>query len=115
MTYVPIDGDADVLPGIRILSTPGHSPGHQSLLVDTRGVEGMQPTHRLVVPGVARGRPALATRTSLPLVTRVDRLARDQHRSAAGRDEQRLVAGRVARAGEILMPGSTSRSPSIGS
>jgi N-acyl homoserine lactone hydrolase len=29
------DGEADVAPGVRILSTPGHTPGHQSLLVDT--------------------------------------------------------------------------------
>jgi len=36
VTYRPIDGDTDALPGIRILATPGHSPGHQSLLVDTR-------------------------------------------------------------------------------
>ncbi len=36
VTYAAIDGDTDVLPGIRILSTPGHSPGHQSLLVTTR-------------------------------------------------------------------------------
>jgi N-acyl homoserine lactone hydrolase len=37
VTYSVIDGDRDVAPGIRILTTPGHSPGHQSLLVDTRG------------------------------------------------------------------------------
>ena len=30
------DGDADVFPGLRIIPTPGHTPGHQSLLVETR-------------------------------------------------------------------------------
>ena len=34
-TYVEHDGEAEVLPGIRLLPTPGHSPGHQSVLVDT--------------------------------------------------------------------------------
>jgi N-acyl homoserine lactone hydrolase len=29
------DGEADVLPGIRIVPTPGHVPGHQSLVVRT--------------------------------------------------------------------------------
>lgn len=28
------DGDLDPLPGVRLIATPGHSPGHQSLLVD---------------------------------------------------------------------------------
>jgi N-acyl homoserine lactone hydrolase len=28
-------GDHAILPGIRLLATPGHSPGHQSLAVDT--------------------------------------------------------------------------------
>ena len=28
-----IDGDHDVMPGLTILSTPGHTPGHQSALV----------------------------------------------------------------------------------
>ena len=34
-TYVEHDGEAEVLPGIRLLPTPGHTPGHQSVLVDT--------------------------------------------------------------------------------
>jgi glyoxylase-like metal-dependent hydrolase (beta-lactamase superfamily II) len=34
--YVEIEGDRDVAPGIRILATPGHTAGHQSLLVETR-------------------------------------------------------------------------------
>jgi N-acyl homoserine lactone hydrolase len=33
--YRQIAGDHEVAPGIRILATPGHSPGHQSLVVDT--------------------------------------------------------------------------------
>ena len=34
-TYVEHDGEAEVLPGIRLLPTPGHTEGHQSVLVDT--------------------------------------------------------------------------------
>jgi N-acyl homoserine lactone hydrolase len=34
--YIEIDGDRDVAPGIRILATPGHTAGHQSLLVATK-------------------------------------------------------------------------------
>lgn len=29
-----LDGDAEVMPGLRCLSTPGHTPGHQSLLLE---------------------------------------------------------------------------------
>jgi N-acyl homoserine lactone hydrolase len=31
-----LDGDIEIFPGLRVLSTPGHTPGHQSVLVDTR-------------------------------------------------------------------------------
>ena len=34
--YIEADGDHELLPGIRIVATPGHSPGHQSLVVDQR-------------------------------------------------------------------------------
>lgn len=34
-TYVEHDGEDEVLPGVRLLPTPGHSRGHQSVLVDT--------------------------------------------------------------------------------
>ena len=33
-TYVEHDGEAEVLPGVRLLPTPGHTDGHQSVLVD---------------------------------------------------------------------------------
>ena len=34
-TYVEHDGEAEVLPGIRLLPAPGHTPGHQVVVVDT--------------------------------------------------------------------------------
>ena len=33
--YVEHDGEAEVLPGVRLLPTPGHTRGHQAVLVDT--------------------------------------------------------------------------------
>jgi N-acyl homoserine lactone hydrolase len=39
-TYVEHDGEAEVLPGIRLLPTPGHTAGHQSVLVDGAAVIG---------------------------------------------------------------------------
>jgi N-acyl homoserine lactone hydrolase len=38
--YVEHDGDVEVLPGIHLLTTPGHTAGHQSVLVDGVGVIG---------------------------------------------------------------------------
>jgi glyoxylase-like metal-dependent hydrolase (beta-lactamase superfamily II) len=34
--YEQVAGDHEPAPGIRIFATPGHSPGHQSLVVETR-------------------------------------------------------------------------------
>jgi N-acyl homoserine lactone hydrolase len=34
-TYVEHDGEAEIAPGVRVLPTPGHTAGHQSVLVDT--------------------------------------------------------------------------------
>jgi glyoxylase-like metal-dependent hydrolase (beta-lactamase superfamily II) len=32
-----LSGEAELLPGLRLVPTPGHTPGHQSLLVDAAG------------------------------------------------------------------------------
>jgi N-acyl homoserine lactone hydrolase len=34
-TYVELEGEHELLPGVRVVPTPGHSPGHQSVLVET--------------------------------------------------------------------------------
>ena len=31
--WTPVDGEAEVLPGISVMPTPGHTPGHQSVVV----------------------------------------------------------------------------------
>ncbi len=36
-TYVEHEGEVEVLPGIRLLPMPGHTDGHQSVLVETGG------------------------------------------------------------------------------
>jgi N-acyl homoserine lactone hydrolase len=46
VTYLEADGDHDLVPGVRVLSTPGHSPGHQSLVID-------QPDGPVVMTGQA--------------------------------------------------------------
>jgi N-acyl homoserine lactone hydrolase len=33
--YVELDGEAEIAPGVRVLPTPGHPLGHQSVLVET--------------------------------------------------------------------------------
>jgi glyoxylase-like metal-dependent hydrolase (beta-lactamase superfamily II) len=33
--YAVVDGDTQIAQGVAIMSTPGHTPGHQSLVIDT--------------------------------------------------------------------------------
>src|SRR5919197_505872 len=33
--YVELEGGEEVLPGVRVIPTPGHMPGHQSVLIET--------------------------------------------------------------------------------
>jgi glyoxylase-like metal-dependent hydrolase (beta-lactamase superfamily II) len=32
-----VDGDREIVPGIRVVRTPGHTPNHQSVLLESRG------------------------------------------------------------------------------
>ena len=34
-----LDGDAEVLPGVRVIATPGHTVGHQSVVIEADGEE----------------------------------------------------------------------------
>ena len=36
-SYVEVDGDAQLFDGVSVLFTPGHSPGHQAVVVETDG------------------------------------------------------------------------------
>jgi N-acyl homoserine lactone hydrolase len=35
--YLPVDGELELLPGLRLLPAPGHTPGSQIVLVETAG------------------------------------------------------------------------------
>lgn len=37
LTHEPVDGDHELEPGLTLLETSGHAPGHQSLYVETTG------------------------------------------------------------------------------
>lgn len=54
-----IDGHSTLTPGVRVLSTPGHTPGHQSVLVDS-GDERLLVTGDLLVHAVQLVDPTLA-------------------------------------------------------
>ncbi|HEY7623839.1 MAG TPA: N-acyl homoserine lactonase family protein [Candidatus Limnocylindria bacterium] len=54
LTYMPVSGRVRVAPGLEVVPTPGHAPGHQSLVVD------LPETGRVVLCG-----DAAFTRTNL--------------------------------------------------
>lgn len=33
---IPVSGDREICPGVTLIATPGHTPGHQSVLVETK-------------------------------------------------------------------------------
>ena len=37
MQYVPVDGEHELLPGLRLVPAPGHTPGMQMVVVETGG------------------------------------------------------------------------------
>ena len=37
MRYVPVDGEHELLPGLRLVPAPGHTPGMQMVVVETGG------------------------------------------------------------------------------
>jgi N-acyl homoserine lactone hydrolase len=37
VTYVPVDGELELLPGLRLVPAPGHTPGTQVVVVETGG------------------------------------------------------------------------------
>ncbi|MEO7421564.1 MAG: MBL fold metallo-hydrolase [Ornithinibacter sp.] len=37
LTYVPVDGEFELLPGVRLLPTPGHTRGSQVVVIDNGG------------------------------------------------------------------------------
>ena len=72
--YRRIHGDHDLFDGIRIIATPGHTPGHQSLVVETpAGVEVLT-GQAVYSPGEWAGEPgAREGRTRAPDADAYDR------------------------------------------
>jgi N-acyl homoserine lactone hydrolase len=46
LAEVPLDGDLSLMEGVRVVSTPGHTPGHVSVVCDLGD-------HRVVIAGDA--------------------------------------------------------------
>jgi glyoxylase-like metal-dependent hydrolase (beta-lactamase superfamily II) len=76
-----IDEDLEVAPGVRLLATPGHTPGHQSLLIESAGETGLIAGDVLNHPGQIADRfpsgsdddPRLAADTRERVLSRVER------------------------------------------
>jgi len=74
-----LDGDTPLAPGVTVLSTPGHTPGHQSVLV-TGDDEAVLVTGDLLVHPVQLLAPELAYALELdPHMARASRTARLDH------------------------------------
>ena len=66
--YLRVHGDTELADGLRVIATPGHTPGHQSVLVDTE--DGL-----VVIAGQAAQDPKdFATRQGDPSIERLKSL-----------------------------------------
>jgi glyoxylase-like metal-dependent hydrolase (beta-lactamase superfamily II) len=63
--YLRVRGDTEIAPDLRLIFTPGHSPGHQSLAVDTE--DGLV----LIVGQAAQDAKAFATAPADPSLQRL--------------------------------------------
>ena len=57
-----LDGDTELAPGVTVLRTDGHTPGHQSLMVELPETRARDPHGRCVLLARARGERARAGR-----------------------------------------------------
>ncbi|TMB63748.1 MAG: N-acyl homoserine lactonase family protein [Chloroflexi bacterium] len=65
LTYVPVAGRSKVARGVEVVPTPGHAPGHQSLVVD------LAETGRVVLTGDAAFTRANLERGEIPAMDQV--------------------------------------------
>ena len=75
-----LDGDAEIAEGVRVITTPGHTPGHQSVLVETTAgrycvagdaVDQYENLQRRIPPGVHTN--------VIDCVASLERIAREAH------------------------------------
>ncbi|GGQ38072.1 MBL fold metallo-hydrolase [Couchioplanes azureus] len=78
--YVELDGEAEILPGVVIVPTPGHTAGHQSVVVRRRDgtvvVAGQSHDHAAAFTGDVLARRARADGAGPPLPVFPDWVAR---------------------------------------
>jgi glyoxylase-like metal-dependent hydrolase (beta-lactamase superfamily II) len=54
---LPVDGEDEVVPGIRFVSTPGHTPGHTSFLLSSGSAQLMLANDAIYMPALAAPHP----------------------------------------------------------
>ena len=86
--YERVNGDAEVAPGVRVLATPGHTPGHQSVAVRTD--EGLA----LLVGQAAQDARDFATREPDASLTRLRELNAERIHFAHDRAVLKRTASR---------------------
>jgi N-acyl homoserine lactone hydrolase len=91
--YTTVDGDAEILPGLQVLLTPGHTPGIQSVLVTTGDGDFVLPSDN--VPTYANWAGKLPEWTHIPATN---------HYSLPDYDATFTRLDELAKAGARLLP-----------